>query len=383
MNIIIIKIITLIACLTFYLSNTTTLMAQADADSTSALNAQEQSIVTISAFTAQGDLEQLQDALHGGLDAGLTINEAKEVLVHLYAYCGFPRSIRGLQTLMTVVEDRRAKGIEDEVGSEAMPPDVNEDKYEKGKQVLEELTGQSQDGPKKGYAAFSPIIEVFLKEHLFADIFGRDILTYTQREIATISALISMGGVEPMVRGHMGIALNIGITEAQLEQLLSIIETNVSSTEAKAGRQVLSQVMNTRTSETNTDETTDTTLFPKGERITNDNFTGTAWLTSLVTADSTNDNAVGSVTFEPEARTNWHLHPDGQIILATGGVGYYQEKGSPKRILRKGEVVKCPPNVPHWHGASPDEEFIQIAITGREDGPTEWLQAVTDEEYLR
>ena len=134
--------------------------------------------------------------------------------------------------------------------------------------------------------------------------------------------------------------------------------------------------------QTNTDEVMDATIFPKGEKIINDNFTGTAWLTSLVTADSTNDNAVGNVTFAPGARTNWHLHPDGQIILATGGVGYYQEKGSPKKILRKGDVIKCPPNVPHWHGAGPDEEFVQIAITGRENGPTEWLRAVTEEEYL-
>ena len=122
-------------------------------------------------------------------------------------------------------------------------------------------------------------------------------------------------------------------------------------------------------------------IFPKGEKITNAHFVGTAWLTSLVISDSTNDNAVGSVTFEPGARTNWHFHPAGQIIIATGGEGYYQEKGSPKRILQKGDVVTCPPNVPHWHGASPDQEFIQIAITGREKGPTEWQVAVTDEEY--
>lgn len=123
-------------------------------------------------------------------------------------------------------------------------------------------------------------------------------------------------------------------------------------------------------------------LYPKGEKITNDNFTGTAWLTFLVKADTINRNGVGNVTFEPGARSNWHLHPSGQIILATGGVGYYQEKGSPKRILRKGDVVKCPANTPHWHGASADKEFIQIAITGREKGPTQWLEPVTDQEYL-
>lgn len=111
-------------------------------------------------------------------------------------------------------------------------------------------------------------------------------------------------------------------------------------------------------------------IFPKGEKITNNNFHGTAWLQQLILSDSVNNVQVGNVTYEPGARTNWHLHPGGQILLATGGIGYYQEKGSPKRVLRKGDVVKCPPNVPHWHGASIDNEFIQIAITNTAKGST-------------
>ncbi|WP_312696070.1 cupin domain-containing protein [Sphingobacterium mizutaii] len=124
-------------------------------------------------------------------------------------------------------------------------------------------------------------------------------------------------------------------------------------------------------------------IFSKGEKITNDNFTGTAWLNNLVNADSINQNAVGSVTFEPGARTKWHSHPAGQIILALDGVGYYQEEGKDKVTIRKGEVVKCPIDVPHWHGASADTAFVQIAITGREKGETVWLKPVTDEEYNR
>jgi quercetin dioxygenase-like cupin family protein len=122
-------------------------------------------------------------------------------------------------------------------------------------------------------------------------------------------------------------------------------------------------------------------VFPRGEKITNDNFTGTAYLQMLIAADSLNPTAVGNVTFEPGARSKWHSHPAGQILLAVDGVGYYQEKGQPKKILRKGDAVKCPPNVPHWHGASADTAFVQIAITGREKGETVWLEAVTDSVY--
>lgn len=122
-------------------------------------------------------------------------------------------------------------------------------------------------------------------------------------------------------------------------------------------------------------------VFPKGEKITNDNFTGTAYLQMLIAADSLNPTAVGNVTFEPGARSKWHSHPAGQILLAVDGVGYYQEIGQSKKTLRKGDAVKCPANVPHWHGASADTAFVQIAITGREKGETVWLEAVTDSVY--
>ena len=122
-------------------------------------------------------------------------------------------------------------------------------------------------------------------------------------------------------------------------------------------------------------------IFPKGDRITNNNFTGTAYLQVMVAADSANPVAVGNVTFEPGARSKWHLHPAGQILLVTDGMGYYQEKGKPKQILRKGDVVKCSPNVAHWHGASADSSFVQVAITSNDKGPTAWLHAVSDQEY--
>jgi len=127
---------------------------------------------------------------------------------------------------------------------------------------------------------------------------------------------------------------------------------------------------------------TDELIFPKGSKIESDHFVGTAWLQWLATADSINHIGAGSVTFEPGARTNWHFHPDGQIIIVIDGIGYYQEQGSAKRILKKGDVVTCPPNIPHWHGASADHEFIQIAVTSRLKGPTEWLHAVSEEDYL-
>jgi quercetin dioxygenase-like cupin family protein len=123
-------------------------------------------------------------------------------------------------------------------------------------------------------------------------------------------------------------------------------------------------------------------IFPKGELGSTENFTGKAWHTTLVANDSTYNTLVGNVYFEPGARSNWHTHPAGQILIITDGVGYYQEKGQARRTLRKGDVIKCLPNIMHWHGASADTGMQQLYILPKtEKGIVQWLQPVTDEEY--
>ena len=207
------------------------------------LTKKQQNLISIAAITAAGDLEALKPSLNKGLDAGLTINQIKESLVHLYAYCGFPRSIRGLQTFMEVLNERKAQGINDVSGAEASPIEDERSKYERGKDILGELIGVPQDGPRTGYSAFAPEIEIFLKEHLFADIFERDILTYAERELVTISVISSIGKAEPMLRSHMNICLNVGITPEQLQQFVSVIESAIGKKEAKAAQQVLDDVL--------------------------------------------------------------------------------------------------------------------------------------------
>ncbi len=124
--------------------------------------------------------------------------------------------------------------------------------------------------------------------------------------------------------------------------------------------------------------------FPKGEKITNNNFTGTAWLQMLVNNNSIYNTSIGNVTFEPGARTNWHKHPGGQILLVTDGKGYYQEKDKPAQLIQKGDVVRIPPDTEHWHGASSDSSLTHIAISPNlQKGSVEWLKPVSDEEYAR
>lgn len=210
------------------------------------LNPKEQSIIAISSLTAKGDLNKLKTALSIGLEAGLTVNEIKEALVHTYAYCGFPRSIRGLQTFMEVLDERKAKGINDNIGNDASPIDQTGSKYERGKKILGELTQTPQPDTLTGYSAFAPSMDTFLKEHLFADIFERDVLDYVQRELVTISVIATIGKAEPMLRSHLAICLNVGLTPEQLQQFVTVIKSTIGKKEAKSAQKMLDEVLRSR-----------------------------------------------------------------------------------------------------------------------------------------
>jgi len=217
--------------------------AQSNVTAIQTLTERQRAIALISAFTAKGDMQKLQQALNTGLDARLTVNECKEVLVHLYAYCGFPRSIMGLNTLIATLEERKEKGIKDNIGRDASPIPNDDNKYETGRKNLEKLSGRPTTKPTSGYGAFSPEIDRFLKEHLFADIFSRDILNYTDRELTTVSGLIALGGVEPMLGSHMGLAMKQGLTKGQIEEVILLVEKSVSKTDADAARKVLIEIL--------------------------------------------------------------------------------------------------------------------------------------------
>lgn len=230
--------LSIVALILFQSTNT-----HAQSNGSQKLDSKQQSIVRIAGLTGKGDLEKLETELNKGLDAGLTINQIKEVLVQVYAYAGFPRSLRGLQTFMSVLDERKERGVDDLAGADASPIEDPRSKFDRGKAVLEELSGISEDGPKSGYAAFAPIIEVFLKEHLFADLFERDVLTYSERELVTISVLSGIGGVEPMLRSHLNLCLNVGLSSDQLQQFVGMIRTTVGKKEGNAAQRVLNEVL--------------------------------------------------------------------------------------------------------------------------------------------
>lgn len=149
---------------------------------------------------------------------------------------------------------------------------------------------------------------------------------------------------------------------------------------------LLSVACNDRKPHKDTSQTTTQTefIFPKREKGPDQNFTGNAYNTGLVAPDSTYTTAIGNVYFEPGSRSNWHTHPGGQILIITDGKGYHQIEGQTKQVIQKGDVVKCPPNTRHWHGAAENTGLQQMYIVpNTEKGIVNWMETVTDSVYIK
>lgn len=211
------------------------------------LSPRQENIVAISAHTAIGNIDELKKTLNTALDTGLTVNEIEEVIVHVYAYAGFPRSFTGMMAFMAVMDERQARGIKDETGKEAspVPADLNRDEY--GARVRAQLAGLDEVPPPAEWQKFSPVIDRFLKEHLFADLFARDILSFSDRELATVAILASIP-VEGPLPFHLGAAMNTGLTKQQLQEFIAVLAEQVDKEKAKNADKILQKVLQQRQS---------------------------------------------------------------------------------------------------------------------------------------
>ena len=366
------------------------------------LNDKQQAIIPIAAFTANGDLDNLKASLNEGLAAGLTVNEIKEILVQLYAYAGFPRSLNGISAFMTVLDERGKKGIKDGMGKEATPMPTGKNSLEFGTDNQTKLVGQPVADP---LFDFVPAIDQYLKAHLFGDIFQRDILNWQDRELATVAALANIEGVNSQLQTHYTIAMHNGLTPEQCREVVNVLRAKCGPKVAENAGAVLDHVLaskkqgtdeehsvvNMATTTANLlmekkmnqqhDDAASGGIFPRGDK--NEKyakyFTGTSYLNML----STERVIIGNVTFEPSCRNFWHIHhKGGQVLLVTSGYGWFQEWGKPARELHAGDVVNIPPETKHWHGATKDSWFSHVAIEVPAEGASnEWLEPVSDEEY--
>lgn len=206
------------------------------------LSNKQSQIISIAAFTANGDTVKLKQALIAGLEKGLTVNEIKDVLVQMYAYTGFPRSLTGLGTLVNVLDERKAKNIVNNMGRAASPRPQGKSVREFGTEVQTKIIGRPASSPVYD---LSPEIDTYLKEHLFGDIFASDLLTLQEREIATVAALASLPA-PAQLQGHINGCLNVGVTLAQLKEFVEVLRKEVGSEQAKLAEDTLERVLKAR-----------------------------------------------------------------------------------------------------------------------------------------
>jgi len=196
--------------------------ATSSAKAESTLPAKRRAIPVMGAAAASGDQARLRTAIEQGLDAGLSVNEAKEVLVQLYAYAGFPRSLNALGELMKEVDERKQRGLHDPAGpSPASPIPQGEALRRVGRKNQTRISGRPVDGP---VFQFAPVINEYLQAHLFGAIFERDNLSWQDRELATVGILSTMPDVTPQLRSHIAASLRVGLGVDQLRQLAGSLE---------------------------------------------------------------------------------------------------------------------------------------------------------------
>lgn len=208
----------------------------------SPLSAMQQAIVPIAALAARGDMSQLASALNQGLDAGLTINVIKEVLVQLYAYAGFPRSLNALGQFMKVVEERKGRSIVDAAGAEPGKPIPQADALlAAGTTNQTKLSGAPVQGP---LFDFAPQAALYLRTHLFGDIFERDNLAWANRELATLAMLAALPGAEPQLQAHVRMSINAGLSHEQVQVIAEVLAAHVGEEESARARAAVHVVLN-------------------------------------------------------------------------------------------------------------------------------------------
>ena len=229
---------------------------------------------------------------------------------------------------------------------------------------------------------FAPKFAELNDDVLFGEVWSRtDKLGLRDRSLVTITSLISQGITDNSLVFHLQSAKKNGITRTEIAEIITHIGFYAGWPKAWAAFNLAKGVWAEDTAGEDTKAAFQREMiFPIGEPNTAyaQYFIGNSYLAPV----SREQVSVSNVTFEPRCRNNWHSHTGGQILIAVGGVGYYQERGKASRRLLPGDVVEIAPNIEHWHGAAPDSWFSHLAIEcNPQTNKNMWLERVSDQQY--
>ena len=228
-------------------------------------------------------------------------------------------------------------------------------------------------------AELAPEFVKLTKKMLFKDIWERPGLSKRDKSLVTITTLAALNRIE-QIDYHLGFGLDNGLTDKEIVAALTQLAFYAGWPAAMSGLTHLKKVLDERKS-------AHLMKILKPENLPSnpgpsDYFTGSVRVTPLVAGEGPSCLTCGSVAFQPGARSAWHTHPKGQLLIVTEGQGLIQEWGKPLRRIQKGDVIWTPPGVKHWHGAAPDTAMTHTAVTEVKDGKNvTWMEKVSEAEY--
>lgn len=330
------------------------------------LSPRDRSLVTVSVLIATGKSAQLEGHLGRALDNGLRPSEVGGIVTHLAYYSGWPNAVSALTVIDGVM---RKRGIDPAAArATGTPSPAAASEPQRAQRVQQQV------------APTAPKLAELTDAVLFADLWRRPDLAPRDRSLVTIAALAAVGDADQL-GFHLERGNENGLTRAQIAEALTHLAFYAGWPKAMGGITELAQV----SPEKAADAAPALTVATSGsapQRGPADRFTGRVTVDTAFSGNGGSRLAGARVTFDAGARSNWHRHPMGQLLIVSAGRGYVQDEGAARREVGIGDVIWTAPGVKHWHGATPAGAFAHFAVAESVDGgAVEWLEPVSDAVY--
>ncbi len=348
------------------------------------LSDEDKTLISIVSLVTQGSGELLKQEIASALSESISPEQIQEAVYHCAPYVGSAKAAEGAAVMQEVFKEQNISLPLNTQGT------VTEDtRFEEGLDAQAAIFGEVM----RELAAAGPDQMVrssrYLVENCFGDYYTRGALDLDTRELLTMCILVNLG-TEGQLQSHIMGNTAMGKSREEIEQAIYQCLPYAGYPRLLNALSVLNETIPAEeTVEADTDIGTDTIvepqhLFDKGEANPfADVFTGQTYLSFIVPNEEVfNSPSISNVTFEPCARTDWHSHDGGQILLVTEGRGYYQEEGKEPMVMLPGDVIMAEPGVKHWHGAAEGGWFAHLAMsTNPENSGVNWMEPVDDSVY--
>ncbi len=313
------------------------------------LSPRDRSLVVISALIATNKPAQLQGHLGRALSNGVTPVEASGVLTHLAIYSGWPNAVSALEVFDSVYTARKIDFAQLQATVPVLPP--------------------LPVGALAEVPAFAGTFTRLNAEVLNGDLWRRGDLSLRDRSLVTIAALTAMGEADQLPV-YLRRGVGAGLTHDQIGEAMTHLGFYAGWPRATEALQVADRTLGP------------TPPSPGAAAAPVSNFMGAVAVTEPFRGTAGARLGGGRVAFAPGARTKWHSHPLGQLVVVTSGQGWMQSEGQPARALKAGDIAWTPPDVKHWHGGTRHTGMEHVAVS--EEHPeraVQWYEHVTDAEF--